>query len=256
MRLALALVLLSACGPALTMRRLSPPRGALGPGKTISLAVTGTNEVIAGTAERVDQAFRDAFTERLGALGYTLCPAEPCGDGVLEVIVEQAALTEGEEVAGSTPPAKRVSAELKTRLIFTQPGGTILYRRSLSLSKAAVGPLPDLAHRALRELAAAFAEQLSRQTPLVVVQLEGGGPLTAGLELIHEAEWKKANEYFTRLTREQPDLDGAWYDLGLVLEVQGDWPAALTAYREALKRAQKPHYERAATAAANTLTLE
>ena len=244
MRFALALLFLSSCTPALTIRRLAPPAGALGPGRTVSLTVS----------------------------------AAPCGDGALEVALDEARFTEqvipaskvdpeleakvaavvasGGFTSDATVPQKLLTAGFKTRVTFTQQDGVVMYRRPQNLEKSVVGTMAEFSRQVTRELAAAFEEQLSRHAPFAPVLLEGGGPLNAGLALLHESKWKEARDSFHKLAQEQPDLDGAWYDLGFASEVQGDWSAALTAYREALKRApQKSHYEEAATIAANVLTL-
>ena len=275
--MAVALVLLTGCAPALTLRRLSPPSGAIGPGRTISLTVSGVTDSV-GTTEPVEHEVREAFAERLKALAYTVCPAAPCGDGALEVSIEEAHFSEKDIVksqkdaeleakmqatfaaAGFTAtteaPRKQVSTSLKTRVTYTQKDGLITYRRPHQLEESLRGITAEIAHQTVRKVAAAFAEQLSRQMPFDTVQLEGGGPLNEGVTLFHQKKWKAAVAYFAKLTAEKPDLDGAWYDLGFAQEVEGDWPAALTAYREALKRSpQKPHYEKAATTAAKVLTL-
>jgi hypothetical protein len=267
-------LLASACSPALTMRRLSPPKAVLGTAHTVHVHVTpAPSDVVPGETERVSEAIRRKFSERLTAAGYAVCPQLPCGDGVLEVVLDDVAF---DGKTPSAPPAPKVSemtalmdlhgfrfssnsapgqdgVRLVVRVTLTQAGvqvGVPSISTQLVNRQASVN---DMLKEAEDAVVSRFGDELGRQTPLVEVPLEGGGPLNRGVEMLHAANWAGAVTYFTELTRTQPELDGAWYDLGFAHEAQNEWAAALEAYRQAAQRAKKPHYTSAVSVAERLL---
>jgi len=262
-----------ACGPALTILRLSPPKAALGTAHTVFVRVTpGTNDVMPDEAEKVSELVRRRFSERLTEVGYAVCPQLPCGEGVLELVIEEAsfagamphlpdfammeaavkAVRGGGNSGNSTTTTTilvPVNVQLRLGVTLVEPDGRIGYRGTLTRMTSRTSTIKEVVNDAVESMARGFGDEFARQSPFVKVPLEGGGPLNRGVELLHKAEWANAVTYFTELTRAQPELDGAWYDLGFALEAQNEWAAALGAYREASKRAKKPHYEKAVSAA-------
>lgn len=260
----------SACAPALTIRRLSRPQAALGTARTVYVQVTPAPvDTVAGEPERVSETMRRRLSERLTGIGYAVCPQLPCGDGVLEVVLEDVAAGADNTMphlpdfammeaavnavhgraSNSTTSAAQVNARLGVRIRLQQPDGKVGFRRSFSQLTSRQAPAGEVMKEAVDSVVKDFGDLLTRQAPLTMVTLEVGGPLNHGVELLHAADWAGAVTYFTELTRTKPELDGAWYDLGFALEAQGHWAAALEAYRAAAQRAKKPHYERAVSTA-------
>lgn len=278
MRTSLLLLLaLTACTPALKIKRLSPPEQVLGTARTVRIEVTpAANDALPGEPLPVSEEAKTRLAERIKAAGYTVCTTPGCGDGVLQVKLDQVVVggpdamphrptfemmeTAMRVVRGqfkssepAAPPAEKVHVLLEGSLTLQQADGKVGFRQRFSNSNASVGTPGDVLRAALDSLAKGLGERLSLQAPLREVTLEGGGPLNRGLELIHAGDFAGAAAYFTELTRTQPELDGAWYDLGFALEAQSRWQPALQAYEEAEKRAQKPHYRNAANAVRRAL---
>jgi len=272
-RLLLVSSLASACAPVLKIRRLAAPQAALGTARTVLVHVTpASTDAIPDQPEKLSELVRRQVSERLTASGYAVCPQAPCGDGVLEVAIEQASFGSAREMphlpsfammdaavkavrGGSSAtvtdaaPDEQATAQLLMRFTLVQPDGTVGFRRSIDQSVSRPGKVGPVLKEAVDGAVKWFGDLLVRQAPVAMVPLEGGGELNHGVELLHKADWAGAVAWFTELTRTQPELDGAWYDLGFALEAQGAWKPALDAYREAAKRAKKPHYEKAVSTA-------
>lgn len=240
---ALSATALCACAPALTLKRLERPKLALGDVQTISIAVAPNAQLEAltfpGEQTRVLDFFRDTFTRELRA-AFKVCPTPGCGDGELRLEVETFAFDEA--MTESFVP----TAALTVRLAFTRADGGGAPWKSSS-QRTSSGPSSPSARMKtmIHELAKDLADEVRASTPLHEVRVEGGGPLDEGVRRLHQADWAGAAALFETLTREHPELDGAWFDLGFALEAQNKWVSALAAYEEAARRAQKPHYEAA-----------
>jgi hypothetical protein len=253
----------------MTIRRLSAPKAALGTARTVYVAVTpAATDVVPDQPEKVSATVARRLSERLTAIGYAVCPQLPCGDGVLQVVVEESSFNTTREMphlpdfammeaamnavrgTGSattvtTTTRVPVNVQLRVRLTFEQPDGSVGFRRTFTKLTSRQGTVGEVMKESIESVVKSLEDLLARQAPVSMVPLEVGGPLNRGVELLHKHDWAGAVTYFTELTGTQPDLDGAWYDLGFALEAENAWGPALEAYREAAKRAQKPHYESA-----------
>ena len=271
-------LLLTACAPALTMQRLRPPQATLGSAHKVQVVVTpGATDTVAGDTERVSARVRGGLVQRVSALGYELCLEAPC-DGVLEIVLTDVAFGElppEVETADSlrmkammqmalsqagfssnTSSGPRLSGRLTARVTLTQADGKVSFRHVFSQQTSAQGkPLQDVTKETIDAVVKGFGDLLERQAPTMRVTLEVGGPLNRGVEMLHKAEWPGAAAWFTELTHSQPELDGAWYDLGVALEAQGEWEPALEAYRAAQRLVNKPHYRNAASTAESVLRV-
>lgn len=270
-RLLLVSLLASACAPVLKIRRLAAPQAALGTARTVLVHVTpASTDALPDQQEKLSEVVQRQVSERLTASGYTVCPQAPCGDGVLEVTIDQASFARemphlpsfsmmdaavravrsgGTATVTEVVPDEPVTAQLLVRFTLVQPDGAVGFRRSFDQSLSRTGKVGAVMKEAVDGVVKSLGDLLVRQAPVAMVPLEGGGELNHGVELLHKADWAGAVVWFTELTRTQPELDGAWYDLGFALEAQGAWKPALDAYREAAKRAKKPHYEKAVSTA-------
>lgn len=274
MRLSLVLLLaLTACGPALTMKRLAPPKKALGTARTVRVEVVPASvDALPGEAVRVSDEVKRLMSERVAAVGYGVCTEADCGEGVLQVTLARVAVGD----LGDMPhrPSfsmmddamrivrggleKKIQTEIRIAattmvpvllegtITMVQADGKTAVEERFSYRHSKVAPPAEVVRETAGQLASNFSAGLSRQAPLREVPLEGGGELNRGVELLHKADWAAAVTYFTELTRLHPELHGGWYDLGFALEAQNKWREALDAYETAVRLEPKPHYEYAA----------
>lgn len=186
----------------------------------------------------IDQTVRDSIVHALEGLGFAVCPAARCGDGAMEVVIVESGLN-----AKPFKDNPRFEAHVRARVKVRQNDGHELY--SFKFDTHRFGP-PDQAPQLLRACADAIAEDVRRTLlPRWVsskVPLEDEGPLSPGVQMLQSSDWSGAIRFFTQLTQEQPELAGAWYDLGFAWEASGDWGRALAAYEQAVARLRSSTY--------------
>lgn len=231
-----ALVLLcfvvAGCAPSLTLRRLARPQVALGDVRSLSVAVG---------IEGATQTFSDKtpIAERLEARlvtalkGSRLAPCEraPCGDGALTVTLR--------EVTFDAPMTERPERVLgfTAQLTFTPSAGPSRTSTHKFSMIAARDRDPDaVMAEHLDRFAKEYVESLSPRAPLATLELAACEGCNPGIERLHRAEWSAAADAFRALTAEHPELAGAWFNLGVALEAQGLFRAALDAYKKAAER--------------------
>lgn len=249
--LLLCAVMASGCAPILKVRIPTAAEANLGNVRSLSLTVntdmsrsversiiTGITRGAVPIPVPVHSVVKERLSRSLEQLGYQVCATAPCGDGAMEVeLVESDVNTE------FTHNGPRVRAHVKARVKVTQNDGVLAYdfsfwdTRSGSADRAGqlVGLVAD-------NIASRFVATLTPGSQRVEFPLEDGGPLSTGVNMLLSSNWDGAIAYFTDLTRTQPELDGAWYDLGVAWEVKGDWTQALGAYEQAAARARKRTY--------------
>jgi tetratricopeptide (TPR) repeat protein len=278
--LLVCLVAMSGCGPALTIRRLAAPTTALAASKIELKIINHGSDNVAGTDERVTDAMVKSASQHLELAGYTVCSPSPCGDGVLELTITESSFVL--QAQQESPQAAAMKAQLEATMAaygfssagavwtssndivkakldlvaqLTLPGGKVTFKRDAHRQLDDRGKAPSTVMKeSLEVVSKELFEPLRRNTPLAQVPLEGGGPLNRGVELLHEKKFVEAASYFAELSKSQPELDGAFYDLGFALEAQSAWEPALAAYREAAQRAPgKAHYAKAVSAAESAL---
>jgi hypothetical protein len=250
-RLLLIAVTLTGCAPVLRFTRPTAPEGSLGNVRTLSVNVstdvskTVENAVVTGLVMgeipvpvSVDGLVKERLSARLTALGYVVCDAAPCGEGEMNVRLTEAAV--GTEFTGSSLRSRsRITARVKVKQHDGQEPYDFTFwdRRSGRVEEA-----PILVRNSAEAIAQRFAASLLPGKQRAEMTLEHGGPLNDGVDLLLSSNWDGAIGYFTQLTQRQPELTGAWYDLGVAWEARGDWGQALVAYEQAASRAQKPMY--------------
>ncbi len=239
------------CSPVLKLTRRTSPEASLGNVKTLSVEVATDmsraveSSVVSGLMRGaipipvpVHTVVKERMTARLEHLGYALCAAAPCGDGAMSVL-----LTESQVNTEFTQNGPRTRVRINANVKVTQSDGALTYDFSFWDTKTGT---PDNAGRlvgyAADGIANRFAATLLPGTARTELPLEDGGPLTTGVNMLFSSNWDGAIAYFTDLTRQQPELDGAWYDLGVAWEAKGDWTQALGAYEQAAARARKSRY--------------
>ena len=246
------------CAPVLHLTRPTPPQASLGNVRTLSVSVSTDmakaveNSVISGlmmgevpVPVPFDGAVKERLSARLEQFGYGVCPAAPCGEGAMTVrLTESAVNTE------LTSNGLRSNVRLTARVKVKQADGQEPYdftfwdRRSGRVEDA-----PLLVRAAAESIAASFGATLLPGREKSELPLEDGGPLSPGVNMLLSSNWDGAIGYFTQLTQQQPELPGAWYDLGVAWEARGDWGQALVAYEQAAARDRKRTYLDAVDAA-------
>lgn len=244
-------VLTVGCAPVLKLTRPTAAEASLGNVRTLSVAVATDmsraveSSVVNGLLRGeipipvpVHAVVKERLASRLEQLGYALCPAAPCGDGAMAVL-----LTESQVNTEFTQNGPRTRVRINARVKVTQNDGAIAYDFSFWDTKTGS---PENAGRlvgyAADGIANRFVATLSPGTERTELPLEDGGLLTTGVNMLFSSNWDGAVAYFTDLTQKQPELDGAWYDLGVAWEAKGDWTQALGAYEQAAARARKKTY--------------
>ncbi len=247
----LAAVTSAACAPVLHLRRPTPPDATFGTVRTMAVTVTTDvgravdNAVATGllTGELplpvpADQVLRGRLIERLEQMGYAVCPAAPCGDGELTASMLESAV--GTRFTGSSLQA---TVRLRARVKVRQADGQEPYdytfwdRRTGDVASA-----PNLVVASANAMVNAMQRTLQPGWATYDIPLEGGGLLDSGVQLLKQAQWPAAIAYFNDLVTRQPDFAGAWYNLGVAWEGEGDWTQALAAYRRAVELNPKRNY--------------
>ncbi len=244
----LAVLLATGCAPTLHLTRPTPPEATFGSVRTLSVDVstaTGKaieNAVITGIVlgevpipVPLDAAVRLSLVQALQALGYNVCPAAPCGEGAMNVVLTESAVnTEWHRNGRQTNV--RVTARVKVRQHDGQePYDFTFWARRSGRSEHAPALVKEASDAIAERMQATLLPGRMRSS----IPLEDGGPLTPGVNMLLSSNWNGAVTYFTQLTQQQPDLAGAWYDLGVAWQAYGDWTQALAAYEQAAARERK-----------------
>lgn len=257
----MVLMVFSGCQTVLRFSRPAPPEGDFGTVRTMSVEVktavgrTVENAVVNGLFRgevpvpiRVDTQLKEKLEQRLTALGYVVCPAAPCGDGAMVVT-----LTQSEVGNDFTREGPRAHSRIACTMRLTQANGQTPYdfnfwdRRSGSIGEAG-----SLVRTSVDNIINRFEGTLQPGRAHAELPLEDGGSLGPGVNMLLSSNWRGAIQYFTEVTRGEPQNDGAWYDLGVAWEAEGDWSQALVAYEQAAALNRKNNYLAAvATARAN-----
>ncbi len=246
------------CAPTLRYNRQLPPRASLEPLRSLSLDARSDMKNVAQQAVMggllrgeipipvpTHPAVAIALRARLQQLGFTVCTPAPCGDGAMTV-----ELLESEVNGRMTDSGAMARVRLKARVLVTPTQGEPVYDWDFSATRnGRQGDAGQLVASAAEGIADTFASTLLPGREQVRLQLEDGGALSPGVNMLLSSNWDGAVAYFSQLTREQPELDGAWYDLGVACEGKGDWVGALGAYEQASARSRKSHYLSAVRAA-------
>jgi hypothetical protein len=241
------LLVVTGCAPVLHLTTPTPPEGNLGTVRTMSVSVTGNvgNTVEQSVATGIlmgeipvpvpmGEVVKQRFEQKLQALGYAVCPAAPCGDGAMTIEMLESSANSQVHSSGV-----QVTVRLKARIVVTQNDKQVPYDWSFWDSRSgSVDSTPQLVINCADHLTARFESTLQPGRVSSSITLVDGDELTPGVNMLFSSNWEGAIAHFTQLTQQQPNNDGAWYDLGVAWEAYGDWGQALSAYQRAaaLKR--------------------
>lgn len=254
----------SGCTTTLRLTRPGPPEGTFGGARTLSVSTvtagkTAGNAVLQGLilAEvpitiNAEALVKERIVARLQRLGYSVCGDKPCGDGAMQV-----ALTESEVAAALSSAGLRATSRLRVNVKVRAADGSEPYDFDFWDSRSgSVAEAPMLVEACADTVANRFERTLLPSQQVSRLPLEDGGALSGGVNLLLAGSYLNATSYFEDLTRRDPQLDGAWYDLGVAYEAQGLWPQAAAAYEHAamLKRS-KTYLDAVETARAMTAAV-
>lgn len=241
----------SGCQTVLRFSRPGPPEGNLGNVRTLSVEVkTAVGRTVEtsvlnslmrgeiGVPIRVDDQVQRQFEQRLTTLGYQVCPAAPCGDGRMTIVLTQSEV--GNEMTRYGPQAhSRIACDVK---VFAHDGTNPYDFSFWDRRTGSIGEGGSLVRTSVNNIGNRFEASLRPSRQHAELPLEDGGELDLGVNMLLSSQWRAAIDYFTKLTQQQPDNDGAWYDLGVAWEVEGNWGQALAAYEQAAARNRKRNY--------------
>jgi Tetratricopeptide repeat len=247
--LAFVLTLGPGCSTSLRLLRPTPPQGSMGTVRTLSVDVrtdvgkAATNSVVGGLFRGevpvpvpFDGAVRAQLVARLEALGYAVCPSSPCGDGAMSTLLLESEVN----TAVSTGEA---TARVRAHVVVTQHDGTTPYDFTFWATRSgSMAEIPSLVRGCAEAVATRFDATLRPGSVIATIPLEDGGPLAPGVNQLLAEDFRSAAAYFSQLTEQQPELAGAWYDLGVAWEAQGAWGEAASAYEKAAGHARKRLY--------------
>lgn len=240
----------SSCAPVLLITRPVASEGTFGSVRTLSVDVATDmkkaveHSVLTGLVMGeipipvpVNTAVKNRLVSKLQGLGYVVCEA-PCGDGTLQV-----RLTESSVNSEFTRDGPRVNVRLAARAVVHQNDGREPYDFSFWANRSGRAEEAGLiVQNAAEAIASRFEQSLVPGTSTARLPLEDGGELTMGVNYLLSGNLEGALGYLQQLTQSQPQLAGAWYDLGVAWEARGDWGQALTAYERAAALQRKNLY--------------
>ncbi len=239
--MAVSVLAMTGCATTLRLQRPGPPEGTFGGVRTLSISTSTVNKDVGNAVLQglmlgevpiqvsAEKLVAERLAAKLQSLGYTVCPQGPCGDGAMTVL-----LTQSEVGTQLTSNGLRAHSRIRVTVKVRAADGTEPYDFDFWDNRS--GPAeaaPILVEECATTIANRFERSLLPTQVTSRLPLEDGGQLSGGVNLLLSGSWRSATSYFEDLTRQQPDLDGAWYDLGVAYEAQGFWPQALRAYEQA-----------------------
>ncbi|MCU0697130.1 MAG: tetratricopeptide repeat protein [Myxococcaceae bacterium] len=234
--LLLALLLCVACTPRVAMTVRAPARVALGPVKKVSIL---THE------GRIGQVMRERARYELSADGY-FTVVKLCGTSSCEPVDAFVRLYELEVRAGLVAHGSRqvpmMHVAVETDVVSGD--GRPLTPKRIRTRQAELGPTPGqtMAERLATELAhEAIAELLPPKSTQWLV-FEDAAPFQLGIKQALDGRLEAARKTFQDMIDANPKTAGAWFNLGIVLELQGEPAAAKEHYVKAIALANKPEY--------------
>lgn len=249
----LLLIFATGCRSTLRISRGVPPQADLGPNRVLALIVRTNvgdqtaNAVFSALAGHlavpadVEPNLREKVVNRLtNDVGIQVCAPAPCGAGTLELVLTESSL--GLEKG-------RAVGKISTR-VFLTINGQITYQDTIwSRQRDVIEAAPVLLDRASDAVAQLLATAFMPSRVTVKMTVEDDGPLSAGADRLLSGNLEGAENLFNEVVAQDPRNAGAYYDLGLIAEVRGDFARAAMLHRQAAALNGKRRYEAAAQSA-------
>ena len=236
---ALLLLVLTACSSGVKVTRWAgPPKydpGAPGP---IYLEVTGSESAVALMRPYLENALEKK-------LGFTIAPDRAPGVPALQCQVERWHQTVPQAPQQGRPPATQLTEYLQAAINLTRADGKVV-SASYAASQVdfprerALGPNDTLAVNNVRAVVQQFLADFTPDTSTLTLDWDEDASAAEGLALARrgdtagaEAAWRKQS------------TAAAHYNLGLLLEANGDPAGALAEYAAAAAVSADPRYTKA-----------
>jgi len=248
-----AVLLATGCASTLRITRGVPPLADLGPDRTLALDVrtnqgdravnavfstlTGSLAIPADLESTLSAKVVEHLTNQVGV---RVCSPAPCGVGTLKLVLTESSLglEQGRAVGKVTI---RVALDVAGSVTYRD---TIWSRQSDTLDGA-----PMLLERASDAVAKVLARAFMPGQVTVEMPVEDDGALKPASQRLLSGNLEAAESLLNEVAAQEPGNAGAFYDLGLISEVRGDFARAAAMYREAANRQGKKRYFEAADSA-------
>ena len=238
MRFALVCALFTfSCTPrlAVTVRSAAPVR--LGPVKTIAVLTHET---------RLGVVMRERVQHDLGADGHFVL-VKMCGERSCEPVDAFLRLYERDVRVASVPsgnvmvPTMMVAVETDVVAADTRP---LTPKRDRTRAAPVGGDLPQtVAERLVSEVAGEVASELFHPKQVEYLVFDDGAAFKLGIKQATEGRLGDARRTFEEMIANNPKTAGAYFNLALVLEAQGEFAAARANYEKATTLTSKSEYE-------------
>jgi hypothetical protein len=228
----LLLVSCAACAPRVAMTVRAPARVSLGPVKKVSILTHDS---------RIGQVMRERVRYELTTDGY-FTVVKLCGASSCEPVDAFVRLYELEVRAAQGPRGPAMNVAIETDVVSGD--GRPLTPRRIRTRQADLGatPAPTMAERLATELAhEAVADLLPPRSTQWLV-FEDAAPFQLGIKQTLDGRLDAARRTFQDMIDANPKTAGAYFNLGIVLELQGDAAGARAQYTKAVALANKPEY--------------
>lgn len=216
----------TACQTTLRQVRDLPPALTL-PGPTFGLEATGQHREAAleqlelglrqhGQPVRCDGPCGGQTVVRAKVIDTSVTPrlvGRNLVRAMTDVIVQATVDIDALDAAGQTLSSKRYFGSITGNVLQT--------------------PTQVLEAQAVQIATRRFLRKLLPRRLDIELAVETGGALDPGVDRALSGDLAGADAEFTKLTQTEPKNAAAWYDLGVVAELQGDEDRALSAYKTA-----------------------
>ncbi|MBL8919561.1 MAG: hypothetical protein JNJ54_11910 [Myxococcaceae bacterium] len=234
MRLVLLCALFAtACTPRLAVTVRQPARVQLGPVKTLAV-LTHPSRLGVVMRERVRHDLaRDAH--------FTLVAM--CGDRSCEPVDAFLRLYERDARLVPTQAGQQMVVVVDTDLVAAD-GRPLVARRERTRAALVGGEAPQkVTERLVNEVAGECAQELFHPRATEWLVFDDGAPFKLGITQALDGRLPDARRTFESMIENNPQTAGAYFNLALVLEAQGELELARRNYEKANALTSKPEYQ-------------
>lgn len=231
----LCALLASACTPRLAVVVRQPAPVQLGPVKTLAVLTHET---------RLGVVMRERVRHDLGADGhFKLVPM--CGERSCEPVDAFVRLYERDARMLPTQAGPQMVVFVETD-VAGPDGRSLVAKRERTKAILVGGDAPQtVAERLVSEVAGEFAAELFHPRRTEWLVFDDGAPFKLGIKQATEGRLPDARRTFESMIENNPQTAGAYFNLALVLEAQGELALARVNYEKANTLTNKPEYQKA-----------
>lgn len=253
---------LAGCAPTLVVTRARAPVVEAGALRRVAVQVKGSPSLARGLKEMLTRSLAETGRFELVPVQDDGTPQGPL-DGWVRADVEQASVSgsqAGRALEHGAPPSDtetRVIVEVAFELV--KADGTVVAKRRHDAMKSAAGPRADplaarvfqdateerLLRDATDECVREFVKELVPAERTDRFELVDDGALKEPVQKALAGDRAGAQAALESHLTLHPDDAAAHYDLGVLLEAQGELDSARRHYERATALAKKPLYEKA-----------